>query len=168
MFCFEKIKWHFNFSSPLYMGGSVLDRCSSAHIHKSTHMHCAWSLSLRHFSSLLLLNRDNSPRQGSALHPNNEVQLFALFVNEGKRAHSGGQLQAVDTAPWLPVVPGRASLSQGLLRAEWASLGSSCQCWGGEGEREKAPKVEPVLCDPFASGADGLAGCSISSSAFVR
>lgn len=79
------------------------------------------------FSSVLELDADNSLRQGSALHPNNEVQLL-LSATEGKQAHSGGQLQAVDIAPWLLVVLGRASLSQGLLGAEWASLGSSCQC----------------------------------------
>lgn len=65
---------------------------------------------------------------------------FALLVNEGKQAYSGGQLQAVDIAPWLPVVLGRASLSQGLLGREWASLGSSCQCWEGEGKGKEQIK----------------------------
>lgn len=114
---------------------------------------------LHRLCSVLVLDTNNSPREGSALHPNNEVQLL-LSVNEGKQTRSGGQLQAVDIAPWLPVVLGRASLSQYLLGAEWASLGSSCQCWGGEGKREKAEKVEPT---PWSihNAAQGPVGCSI-------
>lgn len=70
---------------------------------------------------------------------------LAFFANRGKSE----PIQEVSSElltllPWLPVVPGRASLSQGLLGAEWASLGSSCQCCGGEGEEvEEAAKVEP-------------------------
>lgn len=37
------------------------------------------SLSLHHLSSLLVLDRDDSPRQGCAHHPNNEVHFFFFY-----------------------------------------------------------------------------------------
>lgn len=80
---------------------------------------------------------------------------FALLVNEGKQTRSGGQLRAVDIAPWLPVVLGRASLSQGLLGRERASLGSSCQCWGGEGERKESRETRACFCGAFAVALKG-------------
>lgn len=127
------------------------------------------SLSPHHLSSLLVLDRDDSPRRGCAHHPNNEVHFFyfflwrflfpfsfslALFANGGKSE----PIQEVSSElltllPWLPVVPGRASLSQGLLGAEWASLGSSCQCWGGEGEGKKQRKSSPALRTPSSPAA---------------
>lgn len=102
----------------------------------------------------------NSPKPGSALYPNNKVQLFALSVNDRKLVRLGGQLWAVNMAPWLPVVLARASLPVGLLGREWASLGSSCQCWGGKGIG-KAEKVAPTLWS-IPSGTQGPVGCAIT------
>lgn len=135
------------------------------------------------FSSLLVFDRDVWLKRGCSQHPNNEVHflfflwrfLFLFFFfpprslceRREKRAHSGGQLRAVDIAPLVACGSGQSLIITGSARSRVGFVRKQLSVLRGRRGRKEAAKVEPgAQRFVLASGAQGLVGRSISAPAF--